>query len=64
MIGKKQKLVLVFEENRDERMIDSKVVRLYMNRVIIGEDNQNDIIGVREILDFPNGRWSDPVDGG
>ena len=62
MIGKKQKLVLVFEENRDERMIDSKVVRLYMNRVIIGEDNQNDIIGVREMLDFPNGRWS--ADGG
>lgn len=53
MSGTKQNFVLVFEENDDERFIDSELVRLCMNRFIIGEDNQNDIIGVFEFLKHP-----------
>ena len=49
MLSKNQNLVLVFEENDDERMIDSNLVRLCMNHFIIGEDNQNDIEAVYQL---------------
>ena len=49
MLSKKQNLVLVFEVNDDERIIDSNLVRICMNRFIIGEDNQNDIHAVYQL---------------
>ena len=46
MSRRKQNLVLVFEENDDERIIDSKLVRLWMNCFIIGEEYQNEVNGI------------------
>ena len=46
MPRRKQNLVLFFEEKEDARIIDSKLVRLYMNRIIISEEAQNEINGV------------------
>ena len=46
MPRRKQNLVLFFEEKEDARIIDAKLVRLYMNRFIINEDAQNEINGV------------------
>ena len=44
---KKQNLYLFYEPaDDDDRKIDSKLVRLYMNRFIIEEDDQNEILGV------------------
>ena len=44
----KQSIYLFYEQNdEDERKIDSKLVRLYMNRFIVEENDQNEIIGVK-----------------
>ena len=47
----KQNIYLFYEQddNDDGRKIDSKLVRLYMNRFIIEEDHQNDIVGVADL---------------
>ena len=46
----KQNIYLFFEQNDDDSaVIDSKLVRLYMNRFIIEDDNQNEIIGVAHL---------------
>ena len=46
----KQNIYLFYEENdEDARKIDSKLVTLYMNRFIIEEDNQNEIVGVTHL---------------
>ena len=49
MQRRRQYLVLFFEENDDSRIIDSKLVRLYMNRFIIDENCQNEITGVHQL---------------
>ena len=46
MEGKRQNLFLFLEENDDEKDISSSLVRLYMNRFVISEEDQNEIIGV------------------
>ena len=43
---RKQDLFLFFEENEDEKVINSRLVSLYMNRLVIDEDYQNEIVGV------------------
>ena len=45
----KHDLFLFYEENEDDRVISSKIVRLYMNRFIIEEDRQNEIVGVKNL---------------
>ena len=44
--GRKQNLFLFFEENENEKVINSRLVNLYMNRFVIDEDNQNEINGI------------------
>ena len=46
-----KKYIYLFYEKNDEdaRKIDSKLVRLYMNRFIIEENNQNEIVGVTHL---------------
>ena len=43
---RKQDLFLFFEENEDENVINSRLVSLHMNRLVIDENHQNEIIGV------------------
>ena len=45
----KQDLFLFYEENDDDRIISSNIVRLYMNRFTIEEDRQNEIVGVKNL---------------
>ena len=47
----KQKIYLFYEqdENYDGNKIDAKLVKLYMNRFVIEEDYQNEIIGVSSL---------------
>ena len=51
---RKQNLVLFFEENNDSRIIDSNLVRLYMNRFTIHEEAQNEINGVHHLSNNVN----------
>ena len=46
MERKTQNLLIFFEEADDEKDISSKLVRLYMNRFVIDEEDQTEIIGV------------------
>ena len=46
MERKKQNLILFYEENNDEKDISSKLVRLYMNRFLVGEEDQSELSGV------------------
>ena len=46
----KHELFLFFEDNEDDRVISSNIVRLYMNRFIIEEDRQNEIVGVENLV--------------
>ena len=68
----KQNLILFFEEKND---ISSKLVRLYMNRCVIAEDDQSEISGIyllskrdrnAEMIEFycENGQfhWLNPTD--
>ena len=41
-----QNLFLFFEENDDEKDISSSLVHLYMNRFVIAEEDQTEIIGI------------------
>ena len=50
MTPTKQNLFLFFEENEVQFLIDRKLVKLYMNRCIIDEDANFEIIGVYELL--------------
>ena len=46
---KRQNIFLFYEKNDDDFKIDEKLVRLYMNRFIIEEDHQNEIVGVTDL---------------
>ena len=46
MERKRQNLILFFEENENEKDISSTLVFLYMNRFIICEEDQTEILGV------------------
>ena len=56
MAGRKQNLILFFEENEDYSVIDSRLVRMYMNRFTIDEDHQPEITAV---YDIRNGTWEE-----
>ena len=47
---KKQNLILVYEENNDEKDISSRLVRWYMNRFLIGEEDQSEVTGVYALV--------------
>ena len=49
MSYRQQNFVLFFEENEDQRKINQNLVRLYMNRFIIDETWQHEIIGVHKL---------------
>ena len=49
MERKKQNIIIFYEENNDEKDISSKLVRLYMNRFLIGEDDQSEVSGVYDL---------------
>ena len=46
---KRQNIFLFYEKNENDLKIDEKLVRLYMNRFIIEEDHQNEIVGVADL---------------
>ena len=46
MERKRQNLFLFFEENDDEKDISSNLLHLYMNRFVIAQEEQTEIIGV------------------
>ena len=49
---KRQNIFLFYEKNDDDLKIDEKLVRLYMNRFIIEEDHQNEIVGVAPLTEI------------
>ena len=49
MAGRKQKLFLLFLENETYNVIHSRLVRLYMNRFTINEEEETEIEGVYDI---------------
>ena len=53
MERKRRNLFLFFEENDDEKDISSSLVHLYMNRFVIAEEDQIEIIGVYNLAN-PN----------
>jgi len=55
----KHNLFLFYEESEDDRVISSNIVRLYMNRLTIEEDRQNEVIGVANLTKpiFPENPW-------
>ena len=57
MERKTQNLFIFFEETDDEKDISSKLVRLYMNRFVIDEEDQTEIIGVYNLAK-PNANTS------
>ena len=48
---RKQNLVLFFNENHNEPVRSKNMVRLYMNRFIVDEEDQHEIIGVRNLTE-------------
>lgn len=52
MARRKQNLILFFEENEDYGVINSRLVRMYMNRFSIDEDDQTE---VTEVYNIENG---------
>ena len=52
---RKQDLYLFFEENKSHwEVINARLVSLYMNRFVIEEENQNEIIGVYNLKKVPH----------
>ena len=47
--GRKQNIILFFGENEDYNIINSRLVRLYMNRFTVDENDATEIIGVHNI---------------
>ena len=47
--GRKQNIILFFEENEDYNIINSRLVRLYMNRFTVDENDATEVIGVHNI---------------
>ena len=56
MTKRKQNLFLFFEENEDYNVINSRLVRMYMNRFIIDETEETEITGIGTIK---NKTWED-----
>ena len=56
MAGRKQNLVLFFKESEEYNVINSRLVRMYMNRFTIDEEDQTE---VTEVYDIKNGTWKE-----
>ena len=56
MAERKQNLVLFFEENEEFNVINSRLVRMYMNRFTIDEEDQTE---VTEVYDIKSGLWKE-----
>ena len=54
-------IVLFFEENQDPMNISSRLVRLYMNRLVIDEEQQMEVIGSFNLTKVCN--WDRPTLG-
>ena len=51
----RQNIHLFIERNEDyPRRIDSRLVKLYMNRFVIDEENQNEITGIAYLTKIQN----------
>ena len=53
MNGRKRNIILFFEENDNARSISSKMVRLYMNRFSIDEEERFEITGIFNLAKVP-----------
>ena len=53
MERRNRNIILFFEENEDVDIINSKLVRLYMNRFTINEEQRFEIIGVFSLTPVP-----------
>merc|ERR1719394_510048 len=49
MTRRKQNLVLFLKENEESNVINSRLVRLYMNRFTIDEDDETEVIQVHNV---------------
>ena len=49
MTRRKQNLVLFFQENEESNVINSRLVRLYMNRFTIDEDDETEVTQVHNV---------------
>ena len=49
MTNRKQYLVLFFQENEECNLISSRLVRLYMNRFTIDEDDETEVTQVHNV---------------
>lgn len=49
MERRNREIILFFEENEDVKIINGKIVRLYMNRFTINEEERFEIAGVFEL---------------
>ena len=53
MAQQNRDIFLFFEENADKEVIHNKMVRLYMNRLIIDEEQRFEISNVAKLTKFP-----------
>ena len=53
MERRNRNIILFFEENEDDKVINSRLVRLYMNRFTIEEEQRYDIAGVYNLTPVP-----------
>ena len=56
MTRRKQHLILFFQENEECNVISSRLVRLYMNRFTIDEDDETEVTQVHNVK---NGTWEE-----
>ena len=55
---RRQNLVLLHEENVDDRLISNNMVSLYMNRFLIDEEAQHEVIGVYNLNTAENSTFT------
>ena len=55
---RRQNLVLLHEENEDDRLISNNMVSLYMNRFLIDEEAQHELIGVYHLTKAENSTFT------
>ena len=52
MMNRKKSLFLFFELNENEKTYHANLVRLYTNPLIIDEDNQIEILGICQLVNW------------
>ena len=56
---KRKQNIFLFLEERDSEDIDSKLVRLYVNKFIIDEDEQSEILAVIPLIKRLHNNWDE-----